>query len=64
MEKSSWAAANLSAIKLLDPSFYNLFLSFVSSSKEKIATNGLRGIGYYLQRTKEVPNMKEMTNCY
>ena len=48
LEKSSWAAANLSAIKLLDPSFYNLFLTFVSSSKEKIATNGLRGIGYYL----------------
>ena len=52
LEKSSWAAANLSSIVNLNEEFYQLFLNFAKNSKEKISTNGLRGLGYYLMKCK------------
>lgn len=52
LEKSSWAAANLSSLVNVSEDFYKLFLNFAMNSKEKISTNGLRGLGYYLMRCK------------
>lgn len=53
LEKSSWAAANLVSLTKLDASFFALFIGFANNQKEKISTNGLRGLGYFLMRSDE-----------
>lgn len=52
LEKSSWAAANLSSLFELGPEFFPIFLAFAMNNKEKISTNGLRGLGYYLMKSQ------------
>ncbi|CAD8127733.1 unnamed protein product [Paramecium sonneborni] len=64
LEKSSWAAANLSSLVNVSEDFYKLFLNFAMNSKEKISTNGLRGLGYYLMRCKQPIINQDLINCY
>lgn len=34
------------------------------NNKEKISTNGLRGMGYYLMKCNEIIINKDLTQCY
>ncbi|CAD8114348.1 unnamed protein product [Paramecium primaurelia] len=64
LEKSSWAAANLSSLVNLNQEFYQLFLNFGMNNKEKISTNGLRGLGYYLMKCQQAIINQDLINCY
>ncbi|TNV74547.1 hypothetical protein FGO68_gene274 [Halteria grandinella] len=64
LEKSSWAAANLSSLIELGPDFFSIFLTFAMNNKEKISTNGLRGLGYYLMKSQNPPITQDLVQCY